>query len=224
MIDSPEHSRLGMPPEPPVVEVRDLKVDFWVDGDWYPAVRGASFDLDRGGGDGDRRRVGLGEVDDRPGDDGPAAAERLRARVDPPRRRSGDRRARRAHAALDARPRRVDDLPGADDGAQPRLHDRLPDRRDAAQPPVDVSEAGAQAGDRAARPRRDPEPGTARRLVPARAVGWPAPAGHDRPGTGRWIRRCWSPTNRRPPSTSPCRRRSSSSSATCATASTRASC
>ena len=45
MIDSPEHSRLGMPAEPPVVQVRDLKVDFWVNGDWYPAVRGASFDL-----------------------------------------------------------------------------------------------------------------------------------------------------------------------------------
>ena len=45
MIDSPEHSRLGKPAEPPVVEVRDLKVDFWVNGDWYPAVRGASFDL-----------------------------------------------------------------------------------------------------------------------------------------------------------------------------------
>ncbi len=31
-----------------VVEVRDLDVDFWVNGDWYPAVIGASFDLHAG--------------------------------------------------------------------------------------------------------------------------------------------------------------------------------
>jgi peptide/nickel transport system ATP-binding protein len=45
VIDSSDRSRLGKPVEPAVVEVRDLKVDFWVNGDWYPAVRGASFDL-----------------------------------------------------------------------------------------------------------------------------------------------------------------------------------
>ncbi|HET9647046.1 MAG TPA: ATP-binding cassette domain-containing protein, partial [Microlunatus sp.] len=32
----------------PVVTVRDLDIDFWVDGTWYPAVIGASFDLRRG--------------------------------------------------------------------------------------------------------------------------------------------------------------------------------
>ena len=31
-----------------VVEVRDLGVDFWVNGDWHPAVVGASFDLHAG--------------------------------------------------------------------------------------------------------------------------------------------------------------------------------
>ncbi|MBA3288878.1 MAG: ABC transporter ATP-binding protein, partial [Acidimicrobiia bacterium] len=31
-----------------VVEVRDLDIDFWVNGDWYPAVIGANFDLDSG--------------------------------------------------------------------------------------------------------------------------------------------------------------------------------
>jgi peptide/nickel transport system ATP-binding protein len=31
-----------------VVQVRDLDVDFWVDGNWYPAVIGASFDLHSG--------------------------------------------------------------------------------------------------------------------------------------------------------------------------------
>jgi peptide/nickel transport system ATP-binding protein len=45
VIESSDRSRLGKPVEPAVVEVRDLKVDFWVNGEWYPAVRGASFDL-----------------------------------------------------------------------------------------------------------------------------------------------------------------------------------
>ena len=29
----------------PVLSVRDLDIDFWVDGTWYPAVVGAKFDL-----------------------------------------------------------------------------------------------------------------------------------------------------------------------------------
>ncbi len=32
----------------PVVTVRDLDIDFWVDGTWYPAVIGANFELRRG--------------------------------------------------------------------------------------------------------------------------------------------------------------------------------
>ncbi len=32
----------------PVVTVRDLEIDFWVDGTWYPAVVGANFELRRG--------------------------------------------------------------------------------------------------------------------------------------------------------------------------------
>ena len=31
-----------------VVAVRDLDVDFWVDGTWYPAVKKAAFDLHAG--------------------------------------------------------------------------------------------------------------------------------------------------------------------------------
>ena len=34
--------------DPPVVTVRDLAVDFWVNGTWYPAVRQANFDLRAG--------------------------------------------------------------------------------------------------------------------------------------------------------------------------------
>ena len=32
----------------PVVTVRDLDVDFWVDGTWYPAVRRATFEMHAG--------------------------------------------------------------------------------------------------------------------------------------------------------------------------------
>ncbi len=32
----------------PVLSVRDLNIDFWVDGTWYPAVVGANFELNRG--------------------------------------------------------------------------------------------------------------------------------------------------------------------------------
>ena len=32
----------------PVLSVRDLEIDFWVDGVWYPAVVGANFELNRG--------------------------------------------------------------------------------------------------------------------------------------------------------------------------------
>jgi peptide/nickel transport system ATP-binding protein len=32
----------------PVLSVRDLDIDFWVDGVWYPAVVGANFELNRG--------------------------------------------------------------------------------------------------------------------------------------------------------------------------------
>ena len=31
-----------------MLSVRDLEIDFWVDGTWYPAVVGANFDLNRG--------------------------------------------------------------------------------------------------------------------------------------------------------------------------------
>jgi peptide/nickel transport system ATP-binding protein len=34
--------------ETPVLQVRELDIDFWVDGTWYPAVVGASFDLHAG--------------------------------------------------------------------------------------------------------------------------------------------------------------------------------
>jgi peptide/nickel transport system ATP-binding protein len=48
VISSPAPQRTSRDGEPPVVTVRDLDVDFWVNGVWYPAVKGASFDV-RGG-------------------------------------------------------------------------------------------------------------------------------------------------------------------------------
>ena len=62
-----------------------------------------------------------------------------------------------------------------------------------------------------------PEPARRMRSYPARALGRAAPTGDDRHGDRRLARARRSPTSRRPRSTSPCRPRSSSSSATCAT-------
>ena len=45
MIGSSERVRTGRDGAVPVVRVRDLVVEFWVNGTWYPAVSGASFDL-----------------------------------------------------------------------------------------------------------------------------------------------------------------------------------
>ena len=59
------------------LEVAHLDVDFWVNGTWYPAVIGADVRPPRRRGAGDRRRVRLRQVDDRDGDDGPAAEERV---------------------------------------------------------------------------------------------------------------------------------------------------
>ncbi len=45
MIDSSERVRAETDGGVPVVLVRDLVVEFWVNGKWYPAVSGVSFDL-----------------------------------------------------------------------------------------------------------------------------------------------------------------------------------
>ena len=48
MIDTDETSAPPAGTGRTVVEVRDLDVDFWVNGEWYPAVIGASFDVTAG--------------------------------------------------------------------------------------------------------------------------------------------------------------------------------
>jgi peptide/nickel transport system ATP-binding protein len=45
VINSSERVRAERDGAVPVVRVRDLVVEFWVNGTWYPAVSGASFDL-----------------------------------------------------------------------------------------------------------------------------------------------------------------------------------
>ena len=45
MISSAERVGRGREGGVTVVRVRDLIVEFWVNGTWYPAVSGASFDL-----------------------------------------------------------------------------------------------------------------------------------------------------------------------------------
>ena len=76
--------------------------------------------------------------------------------------------------------RDLDRVPGRDERAQPGAPGRRPDRRADRGPPRPAARRVAQAGGRAARPRRDPE--EARRRLPARAVGRDAPAGDDRDG------------------------------------------
>ena len=74
-----------------------------------------------------------------------------------------------------------------------------------------VTEATGDADEAltAARSRRCARPGPADEGVSARTVRRPAAARDDRDGGGRQARTWSSPTNRRPPSTSPCRRRCS---------------
>ena len=160
-------------------------------------------------GAGHRRRVRIGQVDHGDGDARSAAEERLGARLDQAARQ-GDRRDRRLHVAADPWWRGVDDLPGADDGAQPGVHRRVPDLRDAPQPLLDEPEGRLSAGDRVAHAGRDPRTRAARRRLSSPALRRPTATGDDRPGVGDATRRCWLPTSRRRRSTSPCRPRSSS--------------
>ena len=48
MTDTVDRSAPPPASSPPAVRVRNLKVDFWVNGDWYPAVKNANFDVSSG--------------------------------------------------------------------------------------------------------------------------------------------------------------------------------
>ena len=85
------------------------------------------------------------------------------------------------HAEL-PRQRARDDLPGPDDLAEPRLPDRRADRRVDPGPRERRQAHGAVAHDRAAAAGRHPEPGVARRRLPAPVLGRDAAARDDRDG------------------------------------------
>ena len=81
----------------------DLDIDFWVDGNWYPAVDGVTFALDPGEVLAIVGESGFGQVDHRDVPHGPAAGECARLRFDPAGRpaigRSPGERAPAASAA-----------------------------------------------------------------------------------------------------------------------------
>ena len=116
----------------PILEVRGLTIALPPGGERSQAVSDVSFEVGCRRGALPGRRIGIGQIGDRAGRDG-TAAEDLAGRVGkhPPAGR-GDRERRAGAAARAARDAHVDDLPGADDGAQPGDDVRRPDRRGAA--------------------------------------------------------------------------------------------
>ena len=130
------------------------------------------------------RRVRLGQVGHRAKRDGAAAEDTPAKRRRDPARRRGSRACERRPPARAARDADVDDLPGADDGAESGHALRRADRRGRAQP--HRTRAGRA-------PREDPRhrargaparPGADRRVLSAPALRRPAPADHDRDGAG----------------------------------------
>ena len=165
------------------LDVRDLRVEFPLARGVVRAVDGVSL----------RRRAAARRSGSSAS---PAAARRmtLRAILGLLPRTARDRRRRdrsstaRTSLALDedrrrdaARARDRDDLPGADDGAQPGHARRRPDRRGPARPARATADGAAR--ERALELMRRvgiPDPERRARRLPARALGRPAPARHDR--------------------------------------------
>ena len=164
-----------------LVEVKDLSVNFKVEGGALEAVRQVSF-RDRERRDpGAGRRERLGQVGDRALAAAAAALSQGLApeRQHPARRPRADRR-RRGDAARGARRSRRDHLPGADDLAQSAAHDRPPDRRDPDAAPRHEPDRGARARARAVASRAPAGGGGAAWRLSPSAVRRPAPARDDR--------------------------------------------
>ena len=148
------------------------------------AVDDVSFDVARQRDARHRGRVGLGQERHVAGD--PRAAARRRRRS-PARCCSGA--SDLLGAAREASCRRIrgrqhrDGLPGRARRAEPGVQGRRPDRRgDHGAPTTCTRPSCTSRVDRAARPRRHPEPERAGRPVPARVLRRHAPAGDDRHG------------------------------------------
>lgn len=135
---------------------------------------------------GHRRRVGLGQERDQPGDPRPAQRPAYDHHRADPGRRAGTRRNARARDPQTAWPGPVDDLPGSALRAAPLLHGGPADRRGVPDPPPGGEQAGGPAaGHRHARPGRHPAAGQAGRPVPARVLRRHAAAGDDRDVPGQ---------------------------------------
>ena len=175
----------------PVLTVDDLDIDFWVDGNWYPAVDGREFDARPRRGAGDRRRVRLGQVDDRDVDPGPAAEE---LRTSHGSIKLGDRELVGAPASV---------LRGICAASEIAVIFQEP--MTALNPVYTIGfqivemlrshhamspKAARATGHRTADHGRDPGAGAAGRRLPAPTVRWPAAARDDRPVAGAATRSC----------------------------------
>ena len=127
-----------------------------------------------------RGGVGLGQVGDEHGRDGPAhRQERPHLRLDPARR-PGAGRSRQRRRARAARQEDGDDLPGPAVGDAPLLHGRQPDHRGLPDPQQGLQEGRPPARHRHARPGRDPRARPAGGRLPAPVLRRHAAARDDR--------------------------------------------
>ena len=110
-----------------------------------------------------------------------------------------------------ARQQDGDDLPGPAVGAAPVLHGRRrrSSRRSGSTTTMRTRRRPARGPSRCSTGSASPTPQRRGRPVPPRVLRRHAPARDDRDGAGQRPRSCSSPTSRRPRSTSPSRRRSS---------------
>ncbi len=166
----------------PLLDVRDLIVEFPTRRGVLRALDGISFSIDSGRNPWRRRRVRRRKIADRRGDRRPAGTPRPhRRRRDPPGR-TAHRQSAAGTAAPHPRPAHRHDLPGPADHAESALHHRPAVDRDDADPSAPDRCRGAAARDRLARPRRHSGRGPADRRLSARVLRRPAPARGDRAG------------------------------------------
>ena len=166
----------------PLLDIRDLHVEFPTQGGTLHAVDGVSLRLEQGevlgivGESGSGKSVTMMALMGLIGWPGRVRAEHLRF--------AGPRPARhfRQGAARAGRQGRRDDLPGADDQPQPLLHHRLAADGDLAPAPATRQARGEEARDRIARTGRHSGGIFASRKLSASALGRHEPARDDRDG------------------------------------------
>ena len=170
---------------PPLLEVKNLRVEFPTRRGTLLAVDDVSFEISPGEVLGRGGRVGRGQVADRQRHHRPArAAGPDRGRRDPPRRTAHRQSALRGDAQGARRAHRRD-LPGPADQPEPALFGRPPAGRDDPDPPAAQRRRRAPARARAPEGGRHPGRRAAHRPLPAPVLRRHAPAGGDRAGPVR---------------------------------------